>query len=572
MILTDFIFGFIEDNAGFFALPKLISGLNGCTDFIGYPTGMCQNLFQNNQPFIFIPTYLLAKLLGPVPAYNLIVLGGLALNFLFALRFFKQLFGRFIALLLATTFVFSPYLAYQGRSHFDLLQVWPVIWFFHTLFFSQSHHKPIYLGLLLALTTGISSYLGYFTGLASALYLGFSFLTAQGKREALKTSLPKVFKALAVFLLTTIVFMLPYLKSNYLTPRVRIENAVDAKAVNRPFEDFVIFSSRPWYYLLPSVDNPFFGQMSQRLLDRLASTNNYLTQNYFKAEHSASFLGWVTILVALIGVAGVSSRTPQTPHPLPHTRLTLPLLLTICGLVILTIPPAVSINGLQIYTPSYLLFKAFPMFRVLSRMGIIIMLFTLTFAGYGYKTLSDFLLKKNIGLTIVRWVLSLLTLFSVAQLYVPPKITHVGTPPRIYSYLGQMDPLKSPVVVYPYNKTNEAIFWLTTHQKALINPRSYSYKATNFDSEVFTNLLKTTRGLEHAKTLGARYLVYFYETNQKESSDFFATSTLLTKIGDFKETKEEEQIITPRPEYPTLVQIVEAGPAKENSAILYRFR
>lgn len=588
MIFTKYFYGFLEDNTGLFVLPRLINGLNGCTDFVGYPTGMCQNLLQNNQPFIFIPAFLLAKLLHPVLAYNLIILGGLALNFLFARRFFNQLFGRLISLLLATTFVFSPYLVYQGRSHFDLIQVWPLIWFFHTLFFSQSRHKAIYLELLLTLITGLSNYLGYFTVLATALYLGFSFLATRGRRDAIRNYLPQVVKAALIFIFTTLLFMAPYIKSNYFSPRIRMEDAVDARAVNRPFEDFVIFSSRPWYYVLPSVDNPLFGGLTQRILDRLGNGSNYLTQNYFKAEHSASFLGWVTILLAFVGIIGCKVRrcdvlvagpmsacggrpSPQTPCPLPIKPDALALLLTIVGLIILTMPPSIVIKGFEIYTPSYLLFKVFPMFRVLSRMGVLILFLTLIFTGYGYKILSDFMLKKNMGLATVRSVLVILTLFSIVQLYVPPKITHVGTPPKVYSYLGQTDSFKSPIVVYPYTKTNEAFFWLTAHQKALINPRFYSNKASNFESESFTNLLKTTRGLEQAKALGAKYLVYFYVVDDGESADFFGKSTLLYPLDDFKEGGEETQIINPRPSYPEIIRFVEAGPVKENSAILYKF-
>lgn len=588
MILTDFIYGFIEDNAGLFVHPRVIGGLSGCTDYVGYPTGICQNLWQSNQPFIFIPAFLLAKLINPTVAYNLIVLGGLTLNFLFALRFFKKLFGRFLASLLAVTFAFSPYFAYQGRSHFDLIQVWPVIWFFDTLFFSQSRHKPVYLGLFLAFIAGISNYLGYFTGLVTGLYLFFSFLATGEKLRVLRTRLPEFAKAGTVFLLTSGVFLLPYIKSNYLSPRVRMEESTDARALNRPFEDFVIFSSRPWYYFLPSVDNPFFGKMSQNILDVLSDTNNYLAQNYFKAEHSASFLGWITILLATLGLLklGVSRRNSSAGGFLTHNKMenlnsqysrmpNLPLLLTIVALFTLTMPPSVVINGLEIRTPSYLLFKSFPMFRVLSRMGIVVMLFTLVFSGYGYKTLSDAMLKKRLKLSTVRFVLALLTLFSAAQLYIPVKITHVGKPPSVYSYLGQNDSFKSPIVVYPYAKTNEAFFWLATHNKALINPRYYANKETAFDSETFTDRLKTTRGLEKAKELGAKYLVYFHEADKNQSEEFFNNANILQRISDFPEAGygEKQTIIRlTDTTVVTLVRIVEAGPAKENSAVLYRFR
>jgi len=578
MILTDYLIGFIEDNAGFFSLPRLISGLKGCTDFVGYPTGLCQNLLASNQPLIFIPAFLTAKLIDPVLAYNLIVLGGTMLNFFFAFRFFKKLFGRFIAVILASILLASPFLAYQSRAHFDLLQFWSVIWFLDTLFFSKSRHKAVFLGLLLTLITGISNYLGYFTTLFIVLYLIFCFLLRPGKVSSLRLHYRHVVKGAIVFILTSAIFIAPYVKANFFTPRVRVEDNVNEKAVNRPFEDFVTFSSRPWYYLLPSVDNSFFGGLSQNMLERLASGGNYLTQNYFKAEHSASYLGWINLVLAFVGLLSlripqrfrrgtrISPPTPQTASE-SSTPLNLPvILLTVIGLIILTMPPAIVVNDLTLYTPSYILFKIFPMFRVLARAGVLILFLTLIFTGYGYLALVNLSVTKKIPRRVIQSILWTLALLSVAEFFIPLKVAHVGTPPKVYAYIGATDPLKSPMVIYPYNKTNEALFWLTTYKQPLINPRFYEDRETGFVSEDFTNLLNTTRGLEKARNMGAKYLVYFYEDSKSESADFFADSLLLMRIADFKETDQGERQIG------SFVRIVEAGSEVTNSAILYKFR
>lgn len=576
MIIINYFIGFIEDSAGFFALPRLISGLVGCTDYYGYPTGLCQNLLANNQPLIFIPAFLLANLLSPALAYNLIVLGGTALNFIFTFNFFKKLFGRFIAGLLATVFLFSPYLAYQSRSHFDLLQFWPVIWFLDTLFFSKGRHKAVFLGLLLTLITGISNYLGYFTILFTVLYLVISFLLRSNKVSGLKETYRDVIKGSLVFAFTTLLFIAPYIKSNYFAPKMGMEESTDTKANNRPFEDFVTFSSRPWYYLLPSVDNPFFGRFSQQVLDRLSSGGNYLTQNYFKAEHTATYLGWVNLILAFVGL--VASRMlcrsmdgrENGTHPEGGKHPTelinfIALLITIVGLIILTMPPSITVNGATIYTPSYLLFKVFPMFRVLARAGILILFLTLIFTGYGYLALVKFSIAKNINRKVVRSILSVVALVSIAEFIIPLKITHVGTPPQVYTYIGKADPLKSPIVVYPYNKTNEALFWMRVYQQPLINPRGYLDRNTAFVSEDFTSLLTTSQGLEKARIMGAKYLVYFYEDDENKNLDFFNQTNYLTQVAEYKERDPGEK-------QNLLIRIVEAGSSKANSAILYRFR
>jgi len=396
MILTNYLIGFIEDNAGLFSIPRLIPGLKGYTDFVGYPTGLCQNLLVSSQPFVFIFDFLLTKLINPVLAYNLIVLGGTTLNFFFAFRFFKKLFGRFIAVLLAAVFLFSPYFAYQGRSHFDLIQFWLVIWFLDMLFFSKSRHKAVFLGLLLTLVTGISNYLGYFTILFAGLYTVSSF---RFKRATIVAGLRSIIVTAIVFILSSSLFIAPYITSNYFSPKVSTEKSIDNKVASRPFEDFITFSSRPWYYLLPSVDNPFFGGLSQKFLDRISSGGNYLTQNYFKAEHSASYLGWINLILAFVGLLSWwipqrSRRGSRISPPAPPTAaesatpLNLPtLLITIIGLIILTMPPSITVNGMTVVTPSYILFKFFPMFRVLARAGVLILFLTLIFTGYGYQAL-----------------------------------------------------------------------------------------------------------------------------------------------------------------------------------------
>jgi hypothetical protein len=557
MILTDYLIGFIEDNAGFFALPRLIgNGLVGCTDYFGYPTGVCQNLFTNNQPLVFVFSFLLASLVNPVAAYNAILLASSALNLFFGYRFYTKLFGRFIGILLAGIFVASPFLAYQSRSHLDLLQFWPVIWFLHTMLFSTSRSKAVVLGLLLTLITSISNYLGYFTLLFTALYLLARWLMCQTKLACVTRHFRNVVTTALVFSLTTLIFMAPYIQANYLSPNPGVEAFGETKAVNRTLDDFIIFSSRPWYYLVPSVDNPFFGSLANTALTSLAKGGNYLTQNYFKAEHSASFVGWVNLILALLGCVALVRR--NTPHQ-ARSAISYPALaLTIGALVVLAMPPVVTINATPIYTPSYGLFKLFPMFRVLARSGILSLFLILIFTGYGYVTLVRHRLP--------RLLLGLLALISIAEFIIPLKISHVGTPPKVYTYLGAANSLKSPVVVYPYTKTTEAIFWMTTHNQPLINPRMYDYPKTGFVSEDFTNLLSTAGGLEQASSMNAKYLVYFYETDGGASTAFFDSSTLLTYMGDFRESSQGERQLG------GVLRIVEAGSAVSNSARLYKFR
>ena len=563
MFLANYLIGYIEDNVSFFSMPRLIEKIKGCTDYIGFPSGSCQNSISYFQPLVSTPIYLLAKNFDPVFIYNIVLLLGFTLNFFFSYRFYRRVFGNFIAFLLTCIFLFSPYFAYQSRSHVELIQFWPVIWFIDTLFFSKRKYKEISLGLLLSLITGVSYYLGYFTILFCVLYISLIFLHSAERKNLVKSNLKPVFKGTVVFILTSVIFLGPYIKSNFLVGRTNVQSSLNSKVLSRSFEDFMIFSSRPWYYVLPSVDNPFFGKASQRALDLLSSSRNYLTLSYFKSEHSASYIGWLNSFLAVLGVIFILSNKQEKKTQPSYFAL----LISIFILILLTMPPIVILSGVKFYTPSYILFSLFPMFRVLARAGIIILFLNLIFTGFGYVKLIRILSSRMSNQRAIKLLLLPLALFSFLEFFVPLKISYVGLPPSVYAYIGSFSTQnKFPLVVYPYSKTSEAEFWIKTYRQPLVNPRSYEYKSTGFISEDFTKSLNTFSGLDKSQKIGAKYLVYFYESDNGESKEFFNSSQKLIYVKEFKEIKPSGRNNS------RFIDIVETGPVQSNSAILYEFR
>ncbi|KKT84421.1 MAG: hypothetical protein UW82_C0022G0008 [candidate division WWE3 bacterium GW2011_GWC2_44_9] len=568
MIFSDFLIGTIEDNAGLFSLPQLITGLSGCSEQLGYPAGVCQNLFADNQPFTYIPIYVLIKVLHPVIAFNISVTVIALLNYFMAVCFFRRLFSKFIARSLSVILLFSPYLSYQARSHLDLAQVWVVILFLNALLFYHKKYRGPVLGLLATLMLGVSNYLAYFTLLLTAIYLGgLAVYKMVGKSSHPDILFPikQTVLAVIVFTLTSFWFIVPYVKANFFTPRVRPETNKDTKSVNRPIEDFITFSARPWYFFLPSVDNPFFGQATKTTLAKLSSTGNYLTQNYFKPEHPALYLGLVNIALGVAGLAGISKK--KTSQQLAKHKL-VALAAANLVLMILTLPPVVELWGMKLHMPSYLLFLVFPMFRVLARAGALILFLNLIFVGYGYEKLQDWLASKNIAPSYAKASILLLVLISLAEFFIPLKLAYVGKAPQVYNYIASL-PASTPIVVYPYSKTTEALFWLQYYKKPLINPRYYANKETDFNSEAFTKTLNTSEGLEKAQALGAVYLVYFPNADSAEALDFYTTSNLLRVQKDFRPA---EALNFSLPWYDPFVKVIDTSDPWENSALLYKFR
>lgn len=561
MIFSDYLIGVVEDNIKLFVYPHIFENFKSCSNYFGYPSGTCIDSQIFFQPLINIPLYSLTKLINPVFLYNLVIILGLLLNFIFSFKFFKKIFGNYISVLISLIFVFSPYFSYQSRAHYELIQFWPVILLADALFFNKGKYKPLIIGLLMTLITGISYYLGFFTIIFLTLYLLIVFAVSKNKIELLKKNTSPVLKGSLVFFLTSMIFLYPYISANYFKPPDITEVASSSKILVRPLEDFIIFSSRPWYFLLPSVDNPIFGQFSEKALDRLSSGGNYLTQSYFKSEHSALFLGWSNILFAFFGTIFIFKKLKKEHSQVNYVAILIVTLL----IIIITIPPTFVLKGITFYSPSLILFKVFPMFRVLARLGVFILFFFLIFTGFGYVYLIKILENNGVGRKTAKIFLIPILLFSLSQFIIPIKITHISKPPEVYEYIKENIKNESPLVVYPYNKTSDAVFWLKDYKQPLINPRSYEDSAANFSSEDFTRELNTEIGLEKAAEIGAKYLVYFYENDRGESLNLFDNVPTLERVGVFPETQYNEKDIL------NFVKVIEAGSSVDNSAILYNF-
>lgn len=574
MILSYYFIGLIEDNAMVFFLPYLIKTLVGCTNYIGYPSGYCRSLLTGNEPVTYITSYLLTGFINPVFAYNILICGSFLLTLLLSFKFFKNIFSPLASGIISVVFVASPYFSYQSRSHIDLIQFWPVIWFLNVLFFSKNRYKSIHLGLILSLITGISNYLGYFTLLFSSLYSIVYFLVTPSKISVCKKYFSQVVVTLLTFMLVSLTFLTPYIRSNYLMSKDSKMRRESETVLNRPFEDFIIFSSRPWYYLIPSVDNPFLGAVSQVFLTKISSGGNYLTTNYFKSEHSASFLGLINLSLAVAGFTYLLINIKARKVFISKLSIS-PLILSLCifGLVVMSMSPFVSVSGISFYTPSFLLFKVFPMFRVLTRLGVLILFLTLIFTGYGYEVILKYFPPKNVKKYLFYTLSVFLAFLSLLEFYIPIKITNAKTPPAVYTYIKETDSQKSPIVVYPYSKTSEAVFWISTYNKPLINPRSYENLSTGFKSEDFTADLITLAGLEKARDLGAKYLVYFYEEDKYKNSLFFNNVNYLKEVDRFAQNiTDESQITMPFFKKFVLAKILNVGTGKSSSAILYSFQ
>ena len=421
----------------------------------------------------------------------------------------------------------------------------------------------------MAFITALSNYLGYMSLL---IFIGFrlsDWLIEKIKAKNYKFPTKNTFVTLIIFALIAVIYLFPFFKYVYFKEaRSEIDSsATRVSYIDKNLENFFTFTTRPWYYVFPSTDNPHYGEMSKLILFKLQNDWGYwLTSNYFKSEHSASYLGWANIIVGLIGLRflliGFKKKTLSSQE-------TLILKFTVVGLmaILFSLPPYFTINNFKIYTPSYILWELFPMFRVLSRFGIIVFISNLMLVGIGLREI----LKNSKSYFRISFLGIFLTL-NFMELYIPLQINNVSQIPSIYEELMEESKEGESFVVYPYNTTAEVLLWLPEIKRNFFNT-SYFISSNERLPEDLVNDLNKCEGLSEIAKIGVDYLLYFY----RQDANYFNnqgpylenTKAVYSKLPILELLTENEYI--GGGEYSNIFyRYAENGDVSKNSAVLYR--
>ena len=501
--------------------------MGGTSDFsplYGAPFG--GNVYNNNNEFIIWRFFdVLSSLTQPIFAFNLLIILSSVLTVYFTYRLSSRWFTKEISIFIAVCFVFSTYFLEKMSNHLALTQVWVIPVFFDYILFAITTNKTFMYfktGLLLAIFCLISNYLGFFL----ILFVISSFISQIALQIGYKKALFNIIKNYgALFIATFIVlilYLLPYIKTSYLNIST---NGSEAYQVVRPMEDLFYFSARPWFYVLPSIKNPIFGTLTRQVIEKLSSTNYFLFNNYVPAEHSATFFGWIPLILATLYVIKVS-KSWKSIAPQKQMYIVI-LLMFLLVAFLLSTPPFFTLSGYKIYLPGYLMYAYIKVFRVTARVGILMYFSILQLAGFFMLDLS-----QKISRRLLMTLLIFFTLFNVAQMIIPVHVTNVASTPDIYTYIAKSTPTDSIIAVYPYSKSNVALYWMPVYERGFINPRDL--KTNGFDANVFTKNLLSPSGIAEAKDIGVDYIV-FYKEGLALPEELF-TSDLIVSEKEFPDT------------------------------------
>lgn len=510
--------GPLDENIGaliYGNLYKILGSNWSC--FLGTPDCYYFDLQHTNQFLFWSIFYLFAFKIDTFLLVNLLIIFTTIVSIFVFFKFFSYFFeNKLIPFLLSLILMFSPYFHYKLYIHYDLAQFWMFVLIFLLILKAKNILNFGFAGLLLGLFVGISNYLAYFSIIFITLFLISSFLLNFFKKINVEKHYLKLHNLVVfylIFLFSGFLVMLPYIKG--LSSNI---NSTQSEQLSRTIEDFIIFSSRPWYYILPPVDNPFFGWITENFIDYFSvSTKNYLFNNYFKSEHSISFLGILNLIMSLIGIYQVLKFEDRKVKSIVN-----PLVVTFIAIVLISMPPKVTLNGLDILLPSYINYEIFPMFRVLSRIGVFALFITLIFTGFGYKFIVN---KFKIG----KYYLFIFFSISLIEFFIPLKITYSSTVPNMYQYISNQLPSNSIISVYPESRTRDYLYWIPFIKRPFANPKDFVSTDGKFISSEFTKNLNTAMGIEYAKERGINYILIFEDELSTNTKIFLNNSPLLIK-------------------------------------------
>ena len=439
----------------------------------------------SSQPVLWTFMSFFLSLFGP-NFFNVWLLITLFLNLYFSYRLFKRFKYSWFYIIV---FNFSSYFWIHFGEHIALSQTWMYCFLFELLLNRVWMKSPLKFSLWLVLFSLISNYIGFFSFVYFIIYT-FLYSCFNKHKTSLQKSFIPIIKTIFLYVIFLGISIYPYIKANYINPFENL-NEVGSKSMRRSLSDYVTFSSRPWYFLIPSTHNPIFGNVSSFIYDSISSTGNYLSDDYFVYEHSSNYFGWGLIIFCVWLL--FKSNVANSPNKQEIKVLTL------CSIIVFIIimPPIITFKGINFYNIGFLLYKLAPFFRVSSRMSVVIHLSLLVSMAY------------MIGNLKIRPIyMYLLSIIILVETYIPLRVTELVVP-DVYKYIGNTFNSNDRIVVYPYSSTQGAFLWLPVHKQLVVNLRGYV--RGDFSSEKFTlSLYKDPKDIyQKLLDLDVKYIVDF---------------------------------------------------------------
>jgi hypothetical protein len=322
-----------------------------------------------SQPLTDIPGALLARALGPVAAYNWLVLLTFPLSAVAAYFLARHLalspVGAGIA---AMAFAFSPFHLAHAAYHPHVAQTQWLPIYLLAVWRCMERSTPAAICLVAASTAGVTLS-NFYGGLIAAvitpvvLFSYWWFLSRRhtGSQRSLLTTVA----SLVVVAGIGVVYAAYAAHAAFANPT---EFAF-------PRRDLFLYSAEWWSFFVPAVGHPLFGEFAANIWNAAGVRDGLLEQQVS--------VGWGVSALTLVATGAWFSRAR------PGAAIaTVPVLVAVgAAAFACSLSPEGRIGSVSVPRPSALLYELVPMFRSYARFGVVVQLAAALLAGLGVEFL-----------------------------------------------------------------------------------------------------------------------------------------------------------------------------------------
>ncbi len=424
--------------------------------------------------------YVLTAMFGQIAALNLYTLLGFTLSGLATFLLVRRIVGSAaVAFIAGYAYAFYPFVAISAQGHPDFVHGWVfvvLLWRLVELMEKPSVRNGVWTGLALILIFAWTPYHILFGAVMTAS-VGLVTLFFAWRRDLLRPMVGGLGVAAAIGV-------------TWLGAMVLVNQASSRSEVRtHTIQEVIAFSARAPEYVVPTGEQPFFGDQAQRYRSSHLHGSN--------ASENTIYLGVTVMLLALVGLIA-SVRRPGLPR-----RVAIASAAMAAAAFAFSAPPHVKLFGVDVPTPTQLIFDITTTWRVFSRFAMVVMLGLVILAALGIQAIV-----RRRALVVQGAMLVLLLGAIGADLWARPAqgVNRFTVPAAYHRLAGLPNGIAAeyPLLPAPQSQYGDT-FWQSWYDKPIVN----GYLEGSPEEGRALRLAKlsdpaTPRGL---KALGVRYVL-----------------------------------------------------------------
>jgi hypothetical protein len=400
----------------------------------------------STQPVTDLTGAALARLAGPVAAYNWLVLISFPLAAAAAYLLARHLtLSPAAATVAAIAYAFAPFHLAQAAYHPHIAQTQWIPLYLLALWRCLDDGTPATAGLLAAATLGVTLsnlYGGAIAAVMTPVAVAAHWLVTRGTR-------PHALRRVAVTIGT--LAMVAAAGAAYVW-YAAAPVVAHLGWFAFPRADLFRYSAKWWSYLVPPVEHPWLGAVSRRIWDAAGVREGMLEQQVS--------LGAGVVILGLVAIARWAARNREQ-----EALARVPVLVAVAIAALLcSLSPERTIGAFTFVRPSALMYHLAPMFRSYARFGVVVQLMAALLAGIGI----DVLLRS--GTTRARIACALLVLLAAGEYAVSPfALSRDVLPTRAHRWVMQQPDRLRVLDCTPLTQESASVQWLTGSRVTLLD-------------------------------------------------------------------------------------------------------